>query len=254
MATAVKKLAGITLANIKRVSNIPAVADELHRSYLFDDANLKAYYRFNSGALTTDSKGSNTLTNNNSVSENASGKFGYAADGGATNTNKFLRIDSNIGIAGNSSMTISLWLKMNTELASGGSVFAQHFSQTGSKRYINVYYDYNGGTRRIVAAFSSANAFFNGSLGTSNWHHIALVRDVGANTGVIYLDGVAGTPVTLGTTELSIDRVSILGANADSFLSGLLDDVAFFDRALTATEIAKVYSNNIKKIAGVTNV
>lgn len=217
-------------------------ANELFKTTLYDDANLKAYYRFDSGALTTDSKGSNTLTNNNSVAENASGQFGYAADGGATNTNKYLRADSNIGIDGNSSMTAMCWVKMNTEIAAGTSVFLQHFSTGGAQRYINAYYDYNGGTRRIVCSFSGTNATFNTTLGTTNWHHIAFVRDVGATSGVIYVDAVAGTGITIGSGALAIDRISLVGAAADSFLSGLMDDVAFFNRALSSTEISNYYN------------
>jgi hypothetical protein len=49
---------------------------ELSASTLFSSANLTAYYKFDNGAITTDSKGSNTLTNNGTVGSVAGGKFG----------------------------------------------------------------------------------------------------------------------------------------------------------------------------------
>ena len=49
-------------------------AIELNKSVIKDvfGANLKAYYRFESGALTTDSSGNGkTLTNNNNITNSA---------------------------------------------------------------------------------------------------------------------------------------------------------------------------------------
>src|SRR3990167_2629412 len=105
---------------------------ELQDTYFFFDANLVAYYRFNSGALTTDSKGSNTLTNVNTVGETASCKFGYAADTGESNSNKLFTIATNLGINGNGDISISFWAKLRTEIGAGSQYFFSHTSTGGA--------------------------------------------------------------------------------------------------------------------------
>lgn len=91
---------------------------ELSTTTLFSDSSLQAYYRFNTGELTTDSKGSNTLTNVNTVGE-ATGKFGIGADFGTANSDKYLHIASNLGMNLASDYSVSLWVKCRTEPASG---------------------------------------------------------------------------------------------------------------------------------------
>ena len=44
-----------------------------------DDANCVALWRFENGALTSDSKGANTLTNHNATSDAADFKDGYGS-------------------------------------------------------------------------------------------------------------------------------------------------------------------------------
>ena len=87
---------------------------QLLNTPLFSDANLVHYYKLEN---TSDSKGSNTLTNVNSVAFNAA-KFGNGADFGASNTTKELystvapEIDGGAG-------TLIFWVKLQTEIASG---------------------------------------------------------------------------------------------------------------------------------------
>ena len=60
--------------------------------------NLVAFYKFESGNLTIDSmNNARPLTNNGTVAESASGKFGYCADYGTANSTKyFSRASSNL--------------------------------------------------------------------------------------------------------------------------------------------------------------
>jgi hypothetical protein len=129
---------------------------------------------------------------------------------------------------------------MRTEIASGGTVFLQHLSTGGADRYINAYYEFNGGNRRIVCSFSGTNAFYNIDLGTTDWHLITLTRDVAGNAGTIWVDGVAGTPSTLGSSTLGLDRTSIMGAVADSFTSAYMDDVFIASYKVSSGEIAQL--------------
>jgi hypothetical protein len=87
-------------------------AAELFTTSLFADASLVAYWRLEN---TSDSKGSRTLTNNNTVAFN-SAKFNNGADGGATNTNKYLSLAADtLGMTYTGAKSFSLWLKLTTE-------------------------------------------------------------------------------------------------------------------------------------------
>jgi len=85
------------------------------------------------------------------------------------------------------------------------------------------------------------------------WHHVAGVFDSGTST--IYVDGVAGSPTTNGSTfgdEWSDSpRFGFIGANSaasaydgtrasGSSIMGKLDDVRVYDKALTKAQIEEV--------------
>src|ERR1035437_6003654 len=89
-------------------------ASELFTSGLFNDASLVSYYRLES---TADAKGSNTLTNNNTVAFNAA-KFNNGGDQGASNTNKYLSRADALGLNGSNPFSRSYWIKLQTEIAS----------------------------------------------------------------------------------------------------------------------------------------
>lgn len=207
---------------------------------LKNDANLKAYYRMETGALTTDS-GVNgyTLTNNNTVGEIA-GKFGIAADFGTSNTNKSLTIANSLGITGSSDFGFSFWVKLRAEIGSGTWTFLRLNSGTaGGDTYRVFAYQYNAGTRRIAIDVGSASFTYNLTMGTANWYHFVLNKS--STTITLYVNTVsAGTgsfsAITPGTTGLS------LGNDGSTYASIAMDDVALFNRALTVQEISDLYN------------
>jgi hypothetical protein len=131
----------------------------------------------------------------------------------------------------------------------------------------------NGGTRHIFAktlgtgvsdsyVFWVANGILNGAIcqtdnscftistaapNTGEWHHVALSFDDATDSLRIYIDGVQAVS---GTTALSIGYDThpvLIGAdygNEAIFDSwrGLIDEVSFYDRTLTQSEIAAVYN------------
>lgn len=222
-------------------------ANELYNKFLYNDANLAAYYRMNSGALTTDSKGSYTLTNANTVGETASGKFGYAADFGSANSTKHLEY---LGAAGytawSQAHTMSTWVKRYSDISSGTETIFNRQVDPGAGGGLNyVQYEYNGGTRRIAYKrydeSTTETAYITSALGTE-WHHIVFVYD-GTNI-VPYLDGVAGTPVASNGTSTGTsygNAIKIGDAAGSLYWSGYQDDIAFFNRALTAAEVLQLY-------------
>src|SRR3990167_8369906 len=140
---------------------------ELLDTGLFADANLLAYYRFNSGALTTDSTANaRTLTNNNTVGETAGGKYGYSTDFSSTNTDKTLSRAEDIWA--NGAISFVSWFKTYDNTQSNGLCLLPTAS---TDRYL--YAGVNNGTfsfscERVGVGVDSVSG--TASM-DNNWHH-----------------------------------------------------------------------------------
>lgn len=217
-------------------------AIELNSTSLINDANLVSYYRLEN---VNDSKASNNLTNNNTVAFNAA-LFNNGADLGASNTNKSLTTASTLGIDGGA-ITLCCWIKLSAEIGSGTWHFMGQGNNTSKIRYL-LFYGYNVGTIRVGVNRSRNGVadnitYINGALGTSIWHHVALVYDT-TNLNV-FIDGVAGTPLATSGNGSSLAAQGFsIGTYIDAsgnFSSAIIDDAAVFNRALTASEIYNLY-------------
>ncbi len=221
---------------------------ELFKTPLASDSSLKALYRFESGALTTDSSGNGlTLTNHNSISENSNGKFGYCADLGSSDSDRYFDVADNFGYAGGA-ISISFWIKLNTEISSSQYNFVEIYENTAHTT-IFVIYEYNSGTRRLyfqrVKQGVAIDGFsYNITLGTSNWVHIALTYSGSTIIGYVNGSNIGNASSTgNGTFPLS-PLINIGGSGATYSSLTLIDDVCFFNRVLTSEEILSIYQGD----------
>jgi hypothetical protein len=90
-----------------------------------------------------------------------------------------------------------------------------------------------------------------GLLSTNAWHHVAVVLPSGATyTGTLYIDGVSAgtnTAMTLHPANLTGTGTpyGFLGKSAfptDPYFNGRFDDFRVYNRALTAAEIASLFT------------
>lgn len=220
-------------------------AREIYTTAFLSDANLQAYYRFNTGALTTDSgPNGRTLTNNGTTGESASGKFGYCADQGTSNSTKYFQVSNRLGYEGGAESIVG-WFKIRTQPSDSTGVM-YWLGESITNTHLRVYYLDSSGTKTIRfgrSRYNTANDFtdYNYDLGTSDWHHIALTYD-GANY-TLYVDGEAhGTGASTGAGPNAYPDVFYLGSEGSQFVSAFIDDVAVFNRALTAKEIMSIYN------------
>lgn len=245
-----KKLLITTLIIITSILglDVKAAGTELYSTSLYTTANLVAYYRLEDA---TDSKGSRNLTNNNSVSFSAA-KFNNGANFGTSNTNKYLSYSTDNGGIDGGAMSISLWVKLSTEVVNNGAAY--NFVQQGSsvsKVIYQIGYEEAGGVfylyfQRVKTGVANpaVKKTVAGGLGTSNWHHLVITYDGTNITG--YLDGTsAGQTPTTGNGSFATKNGFYIGANYDQdrFVNGLIDDVAFFSYALTSTEVTTLYQD-----------
>lgn len=219
---------------------------EVLSSAFINDANLKAYWRLED---VNDSKNSYNLTNNNTVTF-TTGKYSNGANLGSSNTNKSLSVDNDLGIT-SGAISISLWVKLLSEITTGTWFFADHSDLSTLVQSV-IGYQYNSGSQRIFLdrtkrTVSNNRIYKDIVMGTTDFHHIVYVYD---NTNLIgYYNGVQFDSLSTSGTgggSGSIDQVNIgRGQQNDgsyaAYASALIDDVAIFNRALTAAEVKSIF-------------
>jgi hypothetical protein len=86
-------------------------------------------------------------------------------------------------------------------------------------------------------------------LGLNTWHHLVVVLNAGSPyTGSIYVNGIlagANAAMTRHASDLGATTGNYLGRStfvADWYYSGSIDDFRIYSRALTAAEVATLYT------------
>ncbi len=220
---------------------------ELAGISLFNDANLQAYYKLEN---TSDSKGANTLTNTGTTPFNAA-KYNNGADFGANNSTKYLSVANALGWNGGAYSIVG-WVKISTEPSSGTyqQIFAVRHYVTGTS--LSVYYTDSSGQKQLLFWRGRIGVADEGptvnisALGTSAFHHLAITYD-GTNVRG-YLDGsLIGGPTAAsgnGNVNQYSDNatIGIAPNQLGAYVSGIEDDVAFFNKALSLAEIGTLYA------------
>lgn len=197
----------------------------------------------------TDYSGNNYhLTNNNTVTFPA-GKFNKCADGGTTNTNKSLSIASALGLSNSSNRTISIWVKMNTEL-SGADSFGAFISISHADVDVNYRIGYwrESSVNRVTFdrgkfAVGTTAVKYAINLGTTSWHNLVLTWD---GTNIIgYLNGVSIGTLTFsgnGSNGFSDELRILCDSGGANFISSLIDEVRIYNVAKDANWVRKQYA------------
>ena len=211
-------------------------------SVFIDDPALVAYIPFNSDRL--DYKGdSGTAENGNPVLNTTDGIINnsYTFDG----NNDYVNI-TNMGVTGNNNFTIVAWFNVDS-LDTTQRIFSYGGSAVADKVL------YIGPRHSEVSKFSFGDYGAAETWGTTpviaadTWYQIVWVhRD--ENTNIIYLNGSEEFNSNgLGAFDLDGDTLQIGAAihnpgNED--FQGEIDEVMFFNRTLTPTEVQQLYQGS----------
>jgi len=198
--------------------------------------NLLAFYRLNddgSGALSlADSSGNNrTLTN-----ANAAALSSGAIQGSALFTGNSQFLTAGIPFNPAQPYSISMWVNVST-----------------LKNYFSIIAGSTGGTLNIHGDSSGGLSWNNGASGdfsqsgffsANQWMHCVFVRG-SANAMTVYKNGTLVKTAT-GSTNYSPITLVDIGNVRHMFgfqFAGKIDAIGIWDRALTTTEIGKLYNS-----------
>jgi hypothetical protein len=152
-------------------------------------------------------------------------------------TDDIITISNASSIAITGDMTITAWLYLG---ATGA------FQYVAVKRASGTNYQFYIRDTDILSFYDGSNIVNDTTtLSGSTWYHVAVVVDAGSSTK-FYIDGsLSSTGVSTSPVATTDDL--FLGAlpSLSQYLNGNLDDVAIFNRALSAGEISDIYNNNL---------
>jgi hypothetical protein len=205
-------------------------------------AALIALYEFNGN--TTDSV--RGATGAGAVTGNAAYAAGVTGQAFSFNGSTYFRAP--VAGAGLSAFSFSAWVKFNS-LTTWGTIVKNwgqlpgtfHLGLESTSARISNYMGLSSGTPSV----------FSGNVSTNTWYHVGVAYGSGSQSlyinGVQVANGVATGTINNRYTDMTmgvkLNDAQTAPANDPGWLNGYLDDVAFFDNKLTATEMMSVYTS-----------
>ncbi len=197
---------------------------------------LVSYYKMEGSSA--DFYGSYNGTDNAVSYGTSYGKVEQGANSASIST--AITNSSNLGIAGNSNMSVALWFQAVTAPPSNQyySLFDHISTLTAGREFAMNYYNNAGVDKRlyIYAAGTSNTKIVD--LGTT-WHFLVASRD-GVNS-YLYIDNVLVSTAAIGSTTASSNLFNLGGAALAS-PSFNLDEVGIWNKVLSTTEISDLYN------------
>ncbi len=213
---------------------------QLADTALFSDANLDAYYKLEDA---NDSKNTNHLTNTAVTFSTA--KFN---NGGVFNgSTAILRLANSFQYTGN--FSLSGWVKPTDATAAATQTIIQNeLTGTAGGPY-SVTIQTSGKLRFSVFATGTGTETYVESLAALSDNTVVFFTCVRDGTNIIlYLNGVSNNSTAWSTSQITnASNYFQLGATQNAGgsnfrqLTGWLDDVAIFSKALTAGEVSQLY-------------
>jgi len=141
---------------------------------------------------------------------------------------------------GTSSRTISIWIR--PAQVNADNIIFTYGSGSGNSAYGASF------SPSIMYNFSySSNLAFTTPTSINVWKHMVYTYDIATNTAKIYIDGVlrnSGSFPSWNTQSGSSFYLGNLFGGAASAYVGAMDDLKIYDRAISASEVSLLFTNN----------
>ena len=157
--------------------------------------------------------------------------------------------------------TVSLWFNTSTT-ATTSVLFSDYASSTARNFLVSINSTGNivWNTRYGSGTGRDSNITTTSTYNDGNWHHIVLSIDQAANAKSMYVDGSPigssiALPTATGESFDSTQRVTMgssynTGTSAyQDYYNGTIDQVRIFSKALSSSEVSKLYRNGAGEIA-----
>jgi len=198
-----------------------------------------------------------------SVGDNDGNIYGATWTAGRINgALSFDGVNDYINVADNASqqiktnqITLSAWIKLSADLGNTQKrIITKQQSNTicwGFELFGNGYTGSTG--NQLIFHDSSGTASYNclspTHLATSRWYHVAVTDNAGKIR--IYIDGLLdkASDTGYGIPAQIAAPISIGDVSSSSYFYGVIDDVHFYDVALSAEEILQIYREGLSKKA-----
>ncbi|HTZ41632.1 MAG TPA: LamG domain-containing protein [Candidatus Omnitrophota bacterium] len=183
------------------------------------------------------------VNNANSVGSPAfiSGKFGNAAN--FTGSGEYFLVGNSSSLNGANGFSYSLWARRDTNST---NQWPSIINQGNSHFYYGIrtnnfgsqfYFEY-GNSPYNGSSYSGTST---GTLPVGSWHHLAVTYD--GSTLILYQDGSQVSNKTGVTLNPSFNGFYI----DDGYFKGQIDEVIYFKRALTATQVQSIYNMDLSQ-------
>lgn len=199
--------------------------------------------------IVADSVGSNTLTNNGTVTS-VSGQFSVNA-ASFNGTNQWLSITNasqfGLGLSGDFSM--SVWVNLNA--ITGTYTFMGKYLSTGNQRsYLYQTQQNNSNFTTSVSnngtSVTAAQVAWTASAGT--WYLVSMSYVAAAGSVAFYINGVqqgttqTGQETSLFSTSTSPFAIGAWGGAANDALNGILQDALIWNVSLSGANMTSLYN------------
>ncbi|MCK4628314.1 MAG: M48 family metalloprotease, partial [Sedimentisphaerales bacterium] len=151
--------------------------------------------------------------------------------------------DSDVFDFGADDFTLSAWFKMS--VLKSPFPFILNFRQNDNNPHIEIYAGVDLGTH-IVPGFTRIT-YRDAGINDDKWHNVAITLENGEENGYrLYLDGIQVGKATYAGRLQDWDTITIgtqKKNSRDKFaFKGFIDEVAVYDKALSAEEIQNIYN------------
>jgi hypothetical protein len=233
------------------------------------DANCVALWRFESGALTTDSKGTNTLAEGGTpTADTATFKEGAASVNLDPSTDYLVITDANLNTgfplkSGDTIKTISVCGWFRCDAVGARQIFSKYATVAGGRSFtitLQVTSDRFGIRLGHTSGDSYQDIFGMNALVTGRWYHFGVTYQdsdkaykirLWDDTGAALIENLSGTAtnnIFVNTTQVCVGTRS----NLAEYFDGLIDEMVVFKDILTTDEIDQIRAGTYEAAVSVT--
>lgn len=209
--------------------------------------DLISYWKLDetAGITVSDSYGSNNCTVQQGVTINQSGLIGKAASfvntSGGLTTGKTA---SQLGISGNTSKSVSIWIKPNSSINGAYSCGIFNLGSAANQQQFGIKYYGSPAYWMFDSWYGAVRIGANDNkLADGKWHHIVVTYNSANHTLKTYLDGSLATTDPSRTLNTGNTMPLSIGIGSQGKYTGLIDEVGVWSRVLSDNEVQSLYNN-----------